>query len=93
MARELTPEQLASGLPRGPLSPVYLVAGAETLRVLECADAIRAAAREQGYAEREVFEVEGRDVDWDGLEASLRAPSLFSARRLIEVRLPTAKPG
>lgn len=93
MARELTPEQLAAGLSRGPLSPVYLVAGAEMLRVLECADAIRAAAREQGFAEREVFEVEGRDVDWDGLEASLRAPSLFSARRLIEVRLPTTKPG
>ena len=93
MARELSPEQLASGLARGPLAPVYLVAGAEMLRVLECADAIRAAAREQGYAEREVFEPEGRDIDWDGLEASLRAPSLFAARRLIEVRLPTSKPG
>ncbi|HEY4531167.1 MAG TPA: DNA polymerase III subunit delta [Luteimonas sp.] len=93
MARELSPEQLASGLARGPLAPVYLVAGAEVLRVLECADAIRAAAREQGYAEREVFEVEGRDIDWDGLEASLRAPSLFAARRLIEIRLPTSKPG
>ena len=93
MARELSPEQLASGLARGPLAPVYLVAGAEVLRVLECADAIRAAAREQGYAEREVFEPEGRDIDWDGLEASLRAPSLFAARRLIEVRLPTSKPG
>ncbi|GGK07345.1 DNA polymerase III subunit delta [Luteimonas terricola] len=93
MARELSPEQLAGGLSRGPLAPVYLVAGGEPLRVLECADAIRAAAREQGYAEREVFEVEGRDIDWDGLEASLRAPSLFAARRLIEVRLPTSKPG
>ena len=93
MARELSPEQLASGLSRGPLAPVYLVAGAEMLRVLECADAIRAAARDQGYAEREVFEVEGRDIDWDGLEASLRAPSLFAARRLIEIRLPTSKPG
>ncbi len=93
MARELSPEQLAGSVARGVLAPVYLVAGAETLRVLECADAIRAAAREQGYAEREVFEVEGRDVDWDGLEASLRAPSLFAARRLIEVRLPTSKPG
>lgn len=93
MARETTPEQLAASLARGALAPAYLVAGAEILRVLECADAIRAAAREQGYAEREVFEVEGRDIDWDGLEASLRAPSLFAARRLIEIRLPTAKPG
>ncbi|MGY1457414.1 DNA polymerase III subunit delta [Luteimonas sp. A534] len=93
MARELSPEQLAAGVARGALAPAYLVAGAEALRVLECADAIRAAAREQGYAEREVFEVEGRDIDWDGLEASLRAPGLFAARRLIEVRLPTTKPG
>src|SRR5690606_33938804 len=74
MARELTPEQLATGLARGALAPAYRVAGAEARRVLERADAIRAAAREQGYAEREVFEVEGRDIDWDGLEASLRAP-------------------
>ena len=93
MARELSPEQLAGGLSRGPLAPVYLVAGAEPLRVLECTDAIRAAGREQGYADREVFEVEGRDIDWDGLEASLRAPGLFAARRIIEVRLPTTKPG
>ena len=93
MARETGPEQLAGGLSRGPLAPAYLVAGGEILRVLECADAIRAAAREQGYAEREVFEAEGREIDWDGLEASLRAPSLFAARRLIEVRLPTGRPG
>jgi len=93
MARETSPEQLAAGLARGPLAPVYLVAGAEPLRVLECADAIRAAARRQGHAEREVFEVEGRDIDWDGLEASLRTPGLFAARRLVEVRLPTGKPG
>lgn len=94
MARELTPEQLAASLGQGgALAPAYLVAGAETLRVLEGADAVRAAARSQGYGGREVFEPEGRDVDWDGLEASLRAPGLFSARRLVEVRLPTGKPG
>lgn len=94
MARETSPEQLAGALSRGPLAPVYLVAGAEPLRVLECADAIRAAAREQGYGEREVFEGEGgRELDWGALEASLLAPGLFAARRLIEVRLPTTKPG
>lgn len=94
MARELTPEQLAASLGQGgALAPAYLVAGAETLRVLEGADAVRTAARSQGYGGREVFEPEGRDVDWDGLEASLRAPGLFSARRLVEVRLPTGKPG
>ncbi|WP_024890863.1 DNA polymerase III subunit delta [Luteimonas huabeiensis] len=90
---ELTPERLVAQLAGGPLAPAYLIAGPEALRVLEAADAVRARAREQGYAEREVFEPDGRDIDWAALEASLRAPSLFAARRVIEIRLPTAKPG
>src|SRR5690606_22329642 len=69
------------------------VAGPETLRVLEAADAVRARARGQGVDEREVFHAEGRDPDWSGLQASFNAPSLFSARRLIELHLPTGKPG
>ncbi|PJJ99092.1 DNA polymerase III subunit delta [Lysobacteraceae bacterium NML91-0213] len=93
MAAELTPERLVAQLGQGPLRPVYLIAGPETLRVLEAADAVRIRAREQGYAEREVFEPEGRDIDWNALEATLRAPSLFAARRVIEIRLPTTRPG
>lgn len=89
---ELKPEQVAS---RGsePLSPVYLIAGPETLRVLEAADAVRAQARAQGIGEREVFDADARDFDWDQLDASFNAPSLFSAQRLIEIRLPSGKPG
>ena len=90
---ELTPERLVAQLGQGPLRPVYLIAGPETLRVLEAADAVRIRAREQGYAEREVFEPEGRDIDWNALEATLRAPSLFAARRVVEIRLPTTRPG
>lgn len=92
---ELKPEQLASQLASGPLRPAYLIAGPEALRVLEAADAVRAAARKQGIAEREVFEAEGnqREPDWDAMSASLRAPSLFASRRVIELRLPTGKPG
>lgn len=92
---ELKPEQLAAQLASGPLRPAYLIAGPEALRVLEAADAVRAAARTQGIAEREVFEAEGnqREPDWNALQASLRAPSLFASRRLIEIRLPTGKPG
>ena len=56
-------------------------------------EAVRAAARAQGIDERLVFDMEGRDADWDGLSASIHAPSLFASRRLIEVRLPTGKPG
>lgn len=90
---ELTPERLATELDGGPLHPAYLIAGPETLRVLEAADAVRAAARAQGVDEREVFEVTPKDFDWAQLDASFNAPSLFSARRLVELRLPTGKPG
>ncbi|MEG3192899.1 DNA polymerase III subunit delta [Lysobacter sp. D1-1-M9] len=92
---DVKPEQLVTRLASEPLRPAYLIAGPETLRVLEAADAVRAAARDQGIAEREVFEAEGnpREPDWNALQASFRAPSLFASRRLLEVRLPTGKPG
>lgn len=89
---ELRPDQLAAQVGGQPLQAAYLVAGPETLHVLEAADAIRARARAEG-AEREVFDGDGRDPDWDGLAASFNAPSLFASRRLIELRLPTGKPG
>lgn len=90
---ELGTDRLAGQLANEPLRSVYLVAGSEPLLVLEAADAVRAAARAQGITEREVHDLEGRDADWDGLEASIHAPSLFASHRLIEVRLPTGKPG
>ena len=90
---ELSVDRIASQLDGEPLRPAYLVAGPETLLVLEAADAVRVAARAQGIGEREVHDMEGRDADWDGLAASIHAPSLFASRRLIEVRLPTGKPG
>ena len=90
---ELSTDRIAAHLAGEPLRPAYLVAGAETLLVLEAADAVRTAARAQGIGEREVHDMEGRDADWGALAASLLAPSLFASRRLIEVRLPTGKPG
>ncbi len=89
---ELRPEQLA-GQSGSPLLPVYLIAGPETLRVLEAADSLRARARAEGIGEREVFDADGREFDWGQLDGSFHAPSLFSARRLVEVRLPSGKPG
>ena len=90
---ELRPEQLVTQPASQPLQPAYLVAGPETLRVLEAADAIRARARAEGISEREVFDADGRDFDWNRLESTFNAPSLFSARRLVELRLPSGKPG
>ena len=89
----MTPERMVALPDDGTLHPVYLIAGPEMLRVLEAADAVRRRARAQGIGERAVFDADGRDFDWGMLEATFNAPSLFSARRLVEVRLPTGKPG
>ena len=91
--QELRPDRLAAQLDAGALAPAWLVAGPEPLLVQEAADAIRAAARAQGITEREIHDADGRDYDWTELSASFRAPSLFASRRLVEVRLPSGKPG
>ncbi|WP_347260563.1 DNA polymerase III subunit delta [Rudaea sp.] len=76
----------------GELKPVYLLAGEEHLLVLEAADALRARARELGYVEREVFDVD-TGFDWNQLAQSASAMSLFATRKLIDLRMPTGKPG
>ncbi len=90
---ELSPERLIAQVGTEPLRPVYLIAGPEPLRVLETADAVRAQARAEGIDEREVLDADGRDFDWNLLAQSVGAMSLFASRRMIEVRLPSAKPG
>lgn len=74
------------------LKPVWLIAGSEHLLVLEAADQLRARAREVGYAEREIHDVDHR-FDWNELAMSGAAMSLFATRRVIELRMPTGKPG
>jgi DNA polymerase III subunit delta len=73
------------------LSPVYLLAGEELL-VLEAADALRAQARKLGYTERDVLDV-GAHFDWDELARAAAGMSLFATRRLLDLRLPTGRPG
>jgi len=83
-------EQLPAALARG-VAPLYLVSGDEPLIVGETADAIRAAARASGYADRTVFFID-RVFAWDELEQAIHSPSLFAERRLFELRLPSGKP-
>lgn len=87
----LKPEQLTGHLQRT-LAPVYLVSGDEPLQVDESCAAIRAEVHTQGYTEREVLTA-GKDFDWNALWQAAHSLSLFAARRLIELRLPTGKPG
>ena len=53
---EIKPDRFATQLASEPLKPVYLIAGSEPLLVQECADALRAKARDEGYGEREVID-------------------------------------
>lgn len=84
--------QFHSQLADDALKPAYLIAGAEHLLVLEAADALRARARALGYADREVLDVES-SFDWNLLADAGRTMSLFSTLRLIDLRVPTGKPG
>jgi DNA polymerase-3 subunit delta len=88
----LNAAQFEQRLQQDALAPVWLIASGEPLLLLEAADALRQRARALGYAEREVFDVDAR-FDWDAVDASFAALSLFSSRRLVELRLPTGKPG
>ncbi len=88
---QLRVEELERHLARS-LAGLYLIHGDEPLQALEAADAIRAAARRRGYAEREVLAVE-RGFDWKQLYVSGASLSLFSAKKLIELRIPGGKPG
>jgi DNA polymerase-3 subunit delta len=87
----LRPNQLAAHLERT-LAPVYVIHGDEPLLSLEAADAIRARARASGFAERCVLQAE-RGFEWSELSASAASLSLFGDRKLIELRLPSGKPG
>ncbi|HOW48371.1 MAG TPA: DNA polymerase III subunit delta [Rubrivivax sp.] len=89
---QLRADQLAAHLQRG-CKALYLVHGDEPLQVQEACDAIRAAARAAGYAERQVFSVGGAHFDWSGLIGEAQSPSLFAERRLIDIRIPSGKPG
>jgi len=86
----LSAEQLPAALTRG-LAASYLVSGDEPLLVGEAADAIRAAARAAGYADRRVFFVD-RGFSWDELHQESRSLSLFAERRVFELRMPNGKP-
>jgi len=84
--------QLDAHLAKG-LRSLYTLHGDETLLVQEAADLIRATARSQGYTERSVFTVAGAHFDWGEVLAAGGSMSLFADRQIIEVRIPSGKPG
>ncbi len=88
---KLTPESLSAHLAQQ-LARVYLISGDEPLLCAEAADGIRERARAAGFTEREVHFLE-RATDWDDVRASAGNLSLFGARRLVEIRIPSGRPG
>ena len=84
-------EQLATHLERE-LKPVYVVYGDEPLLVIEAADAIRAAARRGGFDERNVLTALP-GFNWGDLAHAAGSMSLFGGRTLLDLRIPTGKPG
>jgi len=88
---QLRLEALAGHLERT-LAPLYVIHGDEPLLALEAGDAIRAAARRAGCEEREVFVVEPQ-FRWDAFLANNANLGLFGSRRLVDLRIPTGKPG
>ena len=88
---KLSLSQLASHLQR-PLAQVYVLHGDEPLLQIEAAQAIRDAAAKVGFAEREVM-VADSGFDWQSLVAVNQSLSLFGSRRILDLRIPTGKPG
>lgn len=88
---KLRVEQLADKL-ESSLAPVYFVSGDEPFQLDEACQLIRQQCLQQGYSERETFHVD-RSFDWQQLQAAAGALSLFASQRVIELRLPSGKPG
>ena len=84
-------EQLAQQLQKQ-TAPLYTLSGNEPLLILEAAGLIRTHARQQGYTERELFTVD-QHFDWAELLNAGHNLSLFGERKIMDIRIPTGKPG
>ncbi len=88
---KLRPEQLEKSLKKA-IAPVYLVYGDESLLVQEACDSIRAAARNQGFSERDLFHTDA-SFDWGQLLVASNSLSLFAEKKILELRITNGKPG
>ncbi|MDP1957176.1 MAG: DNA polymerase III subunit delta, partial [Rhodocyclaceae bacterium] len=88
---QLRPEQLSAHLEK-PLQPLYVLHGDDPLLTIEAGDLLRAAARRQGFDERSVLVVTPT-FRWEELFHAAGNLSLFGGRTLIDLRMPTGKPG
>lgn len=87
----IKPAQLAQQLTKN-IAPLYTLFGDEPLLLSEAADLIRSTARQQGYTEWQIFSVDHR-FNWSDVQFACNSRSLFSTQRIIEIRIPSGKPG
>jgi DNA polymerase-3 subunit delta len=94
MGQTLRLEQLAAHVQRAgtSLEALYTITGDEPLLVIEAGDTLRLAAKQAGYTERDTVVADARS-DWGALLGSTQSISLFGDRRLLELKIPTGKPG
>ena len=88
---QIKPNQLSHQLQKN-IAPLYTLFGNEPLLIAEASDSIRALATQQHYTEREIFTVDHR-FDWDELQQANNNLSLFGDKRLMDIRIPSGKPG
>jgi DNA polymerase-3 subunit delta len=88
---KLRPEQLSAALVKN-LASIYLISGDEPLLIQEACDAVRRAARQAGFTERELYHCDA-NFDWGQVLSSANSLSLFAERKIIELRIPNGKPG
>lgn len=88
---KLRPEQLGAALSKS-LAPIYLVSGDEPLLIQEACDAIRRAARQSGFSERELYHCD-TGFDWGQVLTAANSLSLFAEQKIIELRIANGKPG
>lgn len=93
MVAVLNAEQFIDSLARLVSSSLYVLHGEEELLKIECLDALRSEAKQQGYGERRTFIVEQTSFDWSEIINELGNNSLFSDLKLVEIHIPSGKPG
>ena len=89
---QIAANQLQAHLQKG-LRSLYTLHGDEPLLIQEAADALRAAARSQGYSERTSHTASGAHFDWSEVLAAGGSLSLFADKQILELRIPSGKPG
>lgn len=82
-----------SGSPNAPLQPLYVIHGEEELLRIEALDQLRRAAKAQGYLNRESHLADGTSFDWNALLAQAASAGLFADLKLLEISIPSGKPG